>query len=147
MWISLSWSTSKSEITWFFILTNVHVYLYVTVPATRVFPGIHKAIKCALESWFRICPFKMFLRVNLFVIISLYRVFLLRFGSEGMFQFLFHQQICLIHFFSQWWRQTNDPPFKPFLIDVGQNGEFINQNGCFYAKKSKFLDNLVVPIW
>ena len=41
----------------------------------------------------------MFLRVNLFVIISLYRVFLLRFGSEGMFQFLFHQQICLIHFF------------------------------------------------
>ena len=81
--------------------------------------------------------FKMFLRVNLFVIISLYRVFLLRFGSEGMFQFLFHQQICLIHFFSQWWRQTNDPPFKPFLIDVGQNGEFINQNGCFYAKNQR----------
>ena len=81
---------------------------------------------------------KLFLRVNLFVIISLYRVFLLRFGSEGMFQFLFHQQICLIHhFFSMVAPNQRSSIYNPFLIDVGQNGEFINQKWMFLYQNQR----------
>ena len=79
---------------------------------------------------------KMFLRVNLFVIISLYRVFLLRFGSEGMFQFLFHQQICLIHhfFFSMVAPNQRSSISIPSLLMSAKMVSLSTKNGCFFIK-------------
>ena len=115
---------------------NLHdsrIHTHLTVLSTELYRYLTGSVYY-LEFWFWICPFKMFLRANLFVIISLYRVFFTTFWVRENVSISLSSADLF-----QWWRQTkNDPPiFKPFLIDVGQNGEFTNQKWMFLFKNQR----------